>query len=105
MTAHVVPDDSHSRVSATGPLRHMCPHLDEVDRGTVEIAWTCAGSTIELHSLATYLKTFADERISHEALTRAIRDELAALYGVADVAVSTTWSTAGLTVHVGPVTA
>lgn len=96
----VVPDDSGARVQATGPLRHLCPHVEEEDHGRVTITWTCAGSTLELHSLAGYLEGFAGERISHEALTRAIRDDLGQLYGIGDVEVASGWETAGLAVRV-----
>lgn len=96
----LVPEESTARVAVEGPLRHMCPHVAEVDDGTVRIEWTCAGQTLELHSLAAYLGSFADERISHEELTRQLRDELAGLHGIADVTVATTWHTAGLAVQV-----
>lgn len=95
----LVPEESTARVTVTGRLHHLCPHVDEVDSGTVEISWTCAGQTIELHSLADYLRDYAGERISHEQITHAIRTELAALYGIADVQVRTTWATAGLQVR------
>lgn len=96
----VVPEDAPARLTASGPLRHLCPHVEEVDDGTVEIGWTCAGSTLELHSLAAYLDGFAAARISHEHLTRAIQEDLAGLYGIAAVTVTTSWSTAGLGVRV-----
>lgn len=96
----VIPEESGARVTVTGPLRHLCPHVEELDEGSAIISWTCAGSTLELHSLARYLEGFAGERISHEELSRAIRDDLATLYGIADVDVRTSWSTAGLLVQV-----
>lgn len=96
----VVPEHATTRVTATGELHHLCPHVDEVDRGSVSIAWTCAGSTLELHALTRYLASFATERISHEALVQAIREDLAGLYGIADVEVTGSWTTAGLDVEV-----
>lgn len=96
----LVPESSTARVSVHGPMWHLCPHVDEVDEGRVSISWTCAGQTLELHSLADYLREYAGERVSHEELTRQLRDELGGLYGIADVVVSTTWRTAGLDVVV-----
>lgn len=96
----LVPEKSTARVTITGPLRHLCPHVTEVDDGSVEVSWICAGQTLELHALAAYLESFADERVSHEELTRQLRDELAGLQGIADVRVVTRWSTAGLAVRV-----
>jgi NADPH-dependent 7-cyano-7-deazaguanine reductase QueF len=96
----LVPDPFTGRVQITGTLVHRCPHVDEVDRGTVRIAWTCTGRTLELHSLAAWLQQFTDEPVSHEELTGRIRDELAALTGITDVEVSSDWRTAGLAVAV-----
>lgn len=92
----LVGEDAPVRVTVTGALMHRCPHVDEDDVGTVTIGWTCAGQTIEMHALADYLRDFADERISSEALTEAIRADLSGLYGIADVTVATRWDTAGL---------
>jgi NADPH-dependent 7-cyano-7-deazaguanine reductase QueF len=103
MNPDIVPDNSGTRVVVTRPLRHLCPHSAETDDGQVQIAWTCAGSTIELHSLAAYLNTFADKRISHETLTRAMRNNLSDLPGITDVNVATTWTTAGLAIQVSQV--
>lgn len=96
----LVPEQSTTRVTTTGPLGHLCPHVDEVDAGAVAISWTCSGQTLELHSLAAYLDSFARERISHEGLTHRVQSELAGLGGITDVVVTSTWRTAGLDVVV-----
>lgn len=96
----VVPEEAPVRVTITSAMRHLCPHVDEVDNGTVTLAWTCAGQTLELHSLAAYLQSFAGERISHEELTRQLQADLATLHGIADVAVTSAWATAGMAVDV-----
>lgn len=101
MTApQVVPEDAPARITVTSPLVHLCPHVDEVDEGSAVISWTCAGATLELHSLAAYLGTFAEERVSHEELTHALQWNLGRLHGIADVHVATSWTTAGMLVQV-----
>jgi NADPH-dependent 7-cyano-7-deazaguanine reductase QueF len=88
----VVEDTSRSTVRVTGPIRHLCPHRDEVDEGTISVEWNCDGvATYELHALAVYFASFATSTISHEELTQFIADELCAQ-------VTTTWNTAGLEV-------
>lgn len=77
--------------TVSGPLRHLCPHVDEVDDGTVEI--TFFGPAPELHNLATELREYADMKITHEELTK----QLAARY---KASVCTKWHTAGLEVAV-----
>lgn len=95
----VVPVDPGGKVSATGPLTHICPYRDEVDEGAVKVVWdTDNGSTLELHSLAAYFAAFAEVQISHEDLTTRISDELEALDGPRIESVSTTWDTAGFVV-------
>lgn len=96
----LVPEEATVRVTATGPLWHQCPHVEELDAGTVTISWTCAGQTLELHALAAYLRSYEAERISSEDITRVIREELAGLTGIADVEVTTSWHTAGMAVEV-----
>lgn len=82
----------------TAPLVHECPFKQETDEGSVTITWETEGRTFELHSLAAYLKTFAPVRISHEALTRHLKDSLNASTGLTVVSVATRWGTAGLDV-------
>jgi len=85
-------------LTATAPLRHLCPFVEEVDDGAVTIAWSTCGNTIELHSLAEYLKQFADWRISHEALTDQIKHDIDGVPGIYATSVSTAWKTAGMDV-------
>jgi NADPH-dependent 7-cyano-7-deazaguanine reductase QueF len=94
-----VPCDAATRVTAAAPVTHLCPHVDEVDEGTVSIAWTTAGATLELHSLAAHLRTYAGQRISHENLTAQVADALT-LPGITDVTVTARFTTAGLAVEV-----
>lgn len=91
-----VEDASDVTLTVTGDLRHLCPHVDEVDYGTVMIAWRAQGETFELHSLAEYLRGFKGARISHEQITDRIRHDLSAFPGVELVSVETNWQTAGL---------
>lgn len=92
------PSTADVTLSATAPLVHRCPFVDEVDNGTVTISWRVDGQTLELHSLRVYLNGFRDSEISHETVTDRIRHDLATIPGVADVTVSTTWDTAGMEV-------
>lgn len=82
-------------VTITRPVTHRCPFVPEIDRGAVRIAWRCAGATVELHSLAAFLDHFRDQPISHEHLTHLTYNALALLPGIAEVAVETTFTTAG----------
>lgn len=95
-----VPDETGSRVTVTGPLVHRCPHVPEVDAGTVTVSWVCAELTVELHSLAAYLASWADQEVSHEEITRQILVDLEAIDGIDLVAVTTAWKTAGLAVRI-----
>lgn len=63
-------------VTAFGPIRHICPYVDELDEGTVEITWSTSGATFELHALRQYLDGFADVKASHEEVAAAIRVDL-----------------------------
>lgn len=88
-------------MSATGPIQHLCPYVDETDNGTIAIGWTCEGQTVELHSLRRYLDGFAESRISHEELVDRVAHDVRALSpGLADVTVSATFGTAGFAVEV-----
>jgi NADPH-dependent 7-cyano-7-deazaguanine reductase QueF len=96
----LVPDTSGALVTVTGQLVHECPHVCEVDAGTVEIVWRCGESTIELHSLAGYLASWQGQQISHEEITAQIGRDLDALDGVDVERVRTRWRTAGFAVTV-----
>lgn len=96
----LVPDTSGAGVVVTGSLVHRCPHVAEVDAGTVTVGWQCAEMTIELHSLAAYLASWEAQTISHEELTEQIARDLEALDGIGAIAVESTWRTAGLAVRV-----
>lgn len=92
------PSTADVTMHATSLLIHRCPFVDEVDNGTVTIAWRVDGQTIELHSLRDYLASFRDSEIAHESLTDRIRHDLGTTPGIADVTVTTTWDTAGMEV-------
>lgn len=89
------PCPSRVTMTATAPLVHRCPYADEIDEGSVEITWTTAGNTLELHDLAAWLHGFAEDEVSHEALTAHIADHLGAQPGIAGVQVVSRWTTAG----------
>lgn len=97
---HVVPTDATGvTVTATRAMTHLCPHVDEVDNGTITLTWTTTDVTLELHSLAAHLDTYADVRVSHEELNQQIALVVAAA-GVGPVWVRSTWDTAGFAVEV-----
>lgn len=98
MSADAVPCTSAVTVTASGPLRHLCPFKDEVDVGTIKLTWTVQTQTVELHSLAAWLEEFSTLRISHEDLTDEIARHLADTPGLTGAQVTTTWNTAGMTV-------
>lgn len=98
----VVPCSADVLVTATGPLRHMCPFIAEIDEGQVTITWWCAGATFEIHSLAEYLAGWKDAEISHEQVVDRIYHDLATTSPlVVDVTVAARFVTAGLSVEVG----
>jgi NADPH-dependent 7-cyano-7-deazaguanine reductase QueF len=82
-------------MTITAPLVHRCPFREEIDQGTAQITWTTAGDTLELHDLVDWLDSFAEEVVSHEALTAHIAHCLAEYDGITDVQVVTRWTTAG----------
>lgn len=86
------------RVQAAAPIRHLCPHKDEIDDGRISITWITRGSTLELHALREHLDNYADTKISHEHLTETIMTELSEVPGVELESVETTWITAGVEV-------
>lgn len=94
-----VPVEAGVRMSATSSIQHMCPFVQEVDNGTITIAWDADGWTLELHALRSYLNTFMDREVSHEELTDEIRAELSAHHGISGVTVETAWRTAGMEVQ------
>lgn len=98
MSIVTVADSSDVVITASGKLRHLCPHVDEIDHGSVSITWRVEGKTYELHSLAEYLSSYADARISHEQITDRIRHDLSVEPGIELLSVETTWLTAGLEV-------
>lgn len=96
----LVPDTSNTLVTVTAQLVHECPHVPEVDAGTVEIAWRCTDMTVELHALAAYLASWQGQAISHEDVTAQIARDLDRLDGIDVERVRTRWSTAGMAVVV-----
>jgi len=88
-------------VTVQAPLRHLCPHRDEVDLGRVTVRWTTDGMTFELHALREYLASSDHVVISHEELTDILRRDLTTP-GVANVSIETEWTTAGLGVRCSP---
>lgn len=100
VSARTVPVEATVRMSATSPIQHMCPFVQEVDNGTITVSWDTDGWTLELHSLRAYLNTFQGREISHEELTAEIEAELSGFVGIAAVTVTTTWRTAGMEVVV-----
>jgi NADPH-dependent 7-cyano-7-deazaguanine reductase QueF len=95
-----VPDDTGSRVTVTGPITHRCPHVPEVDAGTITVSWVCAELTVELHSLSAYLASWAGQVVSHAELTRQVLVDLESIDGIDLVSVTTAWHTAGLAVRI-----
>lgn len=86
-------------MKATSPIRHLCPWKEgEVDNGTITITWRTLLGTLELHSLREFLRTFANQEVSHESLTDHIRRELLAIPSIKVIDVQTTWDTAGMEV-------
>lgn len=96
--SHVLtkPCDSDVTVTASGPIRHRCPFVNEIDDGTISITWQPLGETYELHSLAEYLRGFKDAEMSHEAVTDRIRHDLSVVPRINLISVETTWTTAGM---------
>ena len=86
-------------MSATSPIRHLCPFKDEADDGTITVAWRTLNGTLELHSLRAYFRSFAAAEISHESITDTIYRELQRIPSVRVLDVSTTWDTAGMGVR------
>lgn len=84
--------------TATAPLAHRCPFVDEADQGTITAVWRIDTHTLELHALHEYLRSFASVETSHETLTLQIAADLAAVEGLDLLRVATRWQTAGIQV-------
>lgn len=82
------------RVTVTGPVRHLCPYRDEVDRGHAELTFDVVeGDAPELHALSELLAGHAaEDTISHEDFSRHL------LHATGAARVVTRWTTAGLDV-------
>jgi len=59
-------------VTLRGRLACLCPVNDRQDFADVEVTYVPTASLIELASFATYLATFAERHLSHEAATAEI---------------------------------
>lgn len=92
-----VATSAQATMSATAPIQHLCPFVDEVDNGTITLTWDTRGATFELHALRDHLASYQGMKISHEDLTARIGKELS-VAGVALRAVVTSWRTAGMTI-------
>jgi len=89
--------ESSATVTVTSSLVHQCPFRHEIDNGSITITWICDNRTIELHSLATYLQTFADTEISHEEIASVILSYLSSLDSrIRLISVHATFLTAGI---------
>lgn len=91
-----VPVEAHTRLSAEANIQHLCPFVQEVDNGTLTVAWDADGWTLELHALRAYFSTFSDREISHEELTSEVQAELSSHHGINNVSVTSNWRTAGM---------
>lgn len=98
MIPATVPDISDVVVTVRAELVHRCPHVDEIDHGTIAITWCPEGRTFELHSLADYLSRWKDAALSHEQITDRIRADLSLADCLTVLSVETTWTTAGMEV-------
>jgi NADPH-dependent 7-cyano-7-deazaguanine reductase QueF len=99
----IVPTTLTGEITITADLEHRCPFKpDDDDSGTVTIRmFLHDGQTVELHSLAEYLRGFYDWKISHEDLTARIYADLYALReSIEIIEVATRWDTAGMGVEV-----
>jgi NADPH-dependent 7-cyano-7-deazaguanine reductase QueF len=79
-------------VTIVASITKVCPVKDEIDTGSVTLAYRTHGQAIELHHLARFLGSFRNMNISHEDVTRQI-----AIYTGCHV--ETTWMTAGMEVR------
>ena len=91
--------DAAVTVEVTADVVKLCPFRDEVDRGTLVVAWYAESHTLELHAFRAWLDCFATRRISHEDFTRLVASELTSLFSDT-VEVVATWQTAGMAIAV-----
>jgi NADPH-dependent 7-cyano-7-deazaguanine reductase QueF len=87
-------------VTATGEVSHLCPYKDEEDEGTVTIRWRTITSTIELHSLRTYIDLFDEALVSHELLADQFTEDISRLGGIELLDITLRFPTAGFEVTV-----
>ncbi|MBS0197082.1 MAG: NADPH-dependent 7-cyano-7-deazaguanine reductase QueF [Planctomycetes bacterium] len=78
----------------------VCPVTGHPDFGTVTLRFEprgakAGGVCVELKSLKLYLQSFRNEGIYYEAVTNAIRDDLAAAMKPAWLVVKTDWKGRG----------
>ncbi len=57
----------------------LCPRSGYPDFATINVEYTPDKTLVELRSFKLYLNSYRDERISHEAVTNKIFNDLAAL--------------------------
>lgn len=83
--------DPPMTVTATMPMVHRCPYVDELDMGVVTFTWNREAP--DLHDVAADVRRYADESVTHEQATQ----HLATSWGCP---VTTEWVTAGMVVTV-----
>ena len=54
------------------PLESVCPFDGQQDHSLLEVEYVPAGVCLELESFRRYVAGFADERLSHEEIVRAV---------------------------------
>jgi NADPH-dependent 7-cyano-7-deazaguanine reductase QueF len=82
---------NRTSIQLAGRLTCLCPVNGKRDYATVEVSYHPTASVVELESFAAYLASFANEQIGHEAVTEAIRDEIAEETLPDDLTVRTRW--------------
>lgn len=87
-------------VQVVAPVTKRCPFADERDHGEVTISWSNPGLTLELHALRAWLAEFRDEHMSHEDFTQQVWERISDELPLAEVTVSSTWTTADMAVTV-----
>lgn len=73
----------------------VCPRTGHPDFGTVTVRFEPAATCVELKSLKLYLQSFRNEGIYYEAVTNAIRDDLARAMEPTWMQVITQWNGRG----------
>lgn len=98
MTDLTIPYGGKREVTLTVrvPLAHICPVVHERDFGRVTVTYKPATRLLELHALAGLLREYADLEITHEDLTGDLHSKLESALRPESLAVSTSWTTAGL---------